>query len=317
MKEFLRKIVFGDDVIREYSTVRIDPGIRERVYLLTEAREWILDISSCHWLLCLDPIVFGVWINNDQKGTLDEKVRYKMSFRDGACPPGKDPAGKAVAVLQVDILDKIEDIGGSLYLFRLANCRIHHVSFIKTRLLYSKYYKKPGLSFYKLKSFAAAYSYPRRVRIISFMSSDYYNIFPMDLLGMIPDAGRFVFGLRHTNLALSRIIEAKKIVVSEVPYVYKDIIYQLGSHHSTKPPSIEHLPFKVIPSPEFKFWIPEWAESCKEVTIRMTKNLGSHMLLMGEWTKDNVLKPPTSNLHHIHFLHFLHQKKKGNPYPLI
>jgi hypothetical protein len=317
MKKLFRKFVFGDMVISEYSTVRIDSGIQERAYLWIEPAELTLDISSCHWLLCLDPIVFGVWIGKEQAGAIEEEATYKIIFRDRACAKDDDPKRKAVAILQMDLVDKIDEVGGFLYLFRLADCRIHHVSFIKSRLLYLKYYKRPGLSFYKLKSFAAAYSYPRKVRVISFMSGDYYNIFPMDLLGIVPGAGRFVFGLRHTNLALARIIEARKIVVSEVPFKYKDIIYQLGSHHSTNPPPIEKLPFNVVRSPEFRFWIPEWAQSCKEVTILKTKDLGSHMLLIGEWTKDTILNPPTSNLYHIHFLHFLHQIKKGNPYPLV
>ena len=53
----------------------------------------------------------------------------------------------------------------------------------------------------------------------------------MDLVGDIPPSSRYVFGLRHTNVTLARIIEAKKLVVSEIPYEYKEIIYQLGKHH--------------------------------------------------------------------------------------
>jgi hypothetical protein len=317
MKAFFLKMIFGEAVIKEYSTVKVDGEIREKVYLQTGAGGPILDVSTCHWLLCLDPIVFGVWAGKEQIAALDKKGGYTLYFRDEACPRGKDPGKNAVAVLQMDLLDKIEEEKGTLFLFRLVDCRIHPISFVKTRLLYSKFYKKPGLSFYKLKSFAAAYSYPRRVRIISFRGDDYYNIFPMDLLGDIPQAGRYVFGLRHTNLALSRIIEAKKIVVSEIPFGYKEMIYRLGSHHSTNPPSIGELPFGVIPSPDLRFWIPEWAESCKEIRILRTMNLGSHMLLWGEPVTETILKPATAHLHHIHFLYFLHQKKKGNPYPLV
>jgi hypothetical protein len=337
MKEIFRKLLFGDAVIREYSTVRIGDEIRERVYLQIgagerrESRERsergeqgehskrgerILDVSACHWVLCLDPIVFGVWVEKGRTGAFDEKAPYKMYFRDEAWLPGADPAKNAIATLQVDFLNKIEEAKGSLFLFRLDSCRIHPISSLKTWLLYYKYYKKPGLSFQKLKSFVAAYSYPRRVRIISFRDEDYYNIFPMDLLGDIRQAGRFVFGLRHTNRTLSRIIEAKKILVSEVPFGYKDSIYQLGSHHSASPPSLEVLPFGVLASPDFKFWIPEWAESCKEIRILQTMNLGSHMLLWGEPVNETFLKPASDHLHHIHFLLYLRQKSKGLSYPL-
>src|SRR6185436_18484528 len=97
--------------------------------------------------------------------------------------------------------------------------KIYHVNFFKTFLLFFKYYKKPKYSFGKYKSLIAAYSYPRRVRIISFKQDDYFNIFPMDLLGEIPQSGKYIFGLRHTNVALAKIIHARKMVVSEVPYV--------------------------------------------------------------------------------------------------
>src|SRR4029077_16258381 len=114
-------------------------------------------------------------------------------------------------------------------------------------------------------------------------------IFPMDLLGTIPGCNKHVFGLRHTNVALPKIIETGKMVVSEVPCEYKDIIYKLGSHHSVAPPSLDMLPFNVLTTEKFGFYIPEWAENYKEVQITRTINLGSHMLLWGEWEKENKL----------------------------
>ena len=47
----------------------------------------------------------------------------------------------------------------------------------------------------------------------------------MDLLGEIPQSGKYIFGLRHTNVALPKIIETKKIVVSEVPYIYRTEVF--------------------------------------------------------------------------------------------
>jgi hypothetical protein len=315
MKEFFRKLIFGDTDIREYSTIRIDDEIKEKVYLQCGAGSTI-DVSLCHWVLCLHPVVFGVWLSSGQ-GVPDEKAGCSMYFRDAACRQGADPGRGALAVLQLDLVDKIEEREGCLYLFRLNACRIHHISFIRTRLIYSKYYKKPGLIFNKLKSFVAAYSYPRRVRIISFRDEGYYNIFPMDLLGDIPQAGRYVFGLRHTNTALARIIEAKKIVVSEVPFGSKETIYRLGSHHSTSPPSIGELAFGVIPSRLYGFWVPEWAESYKEIRILRTMDLGSHMLMWGEPVGESRMKPDTPHLYNIHYLLYLHQKAKGFSYPLV
>jgi hypothetical protein len=315
MKGLFRKLVFGETVIREYATVKIGDKIQEQVYLQGADGGPVLDVSACHWIFCLDPLVFGVWMEKDAMGGIDGSASCKLIFRNKPLRSGESPEKGALAVAQLDPVDKIEESKGCLFLLRLRSCQVHHIPSFKTRLLYSKYYKKPGLSFDKLISFATAYSYPRRVRIVSFRGEDYYNIFPMDLIGDISRAGRYAFGLRHTNLALSRIIGEKKIAVSEVSFAKKEMIYQLGSHHSTNPPSIDKLPFGVVASPEFGFWIPDWADSCKEIRILRTIDLGSHMLLWGEVVGETLLKPASEHLHHIHFLLYLHQREKGVQYP--
>ena len=209
--------------------------------------DFIIDISAIHWLLCLDPVVFGVWLAKDTYSTASRwtKEDLRMYFCDSFRMILAMSKKNAVAIVTLDYFDKIDEPGGTLYLLKLVGCKIYHVNFLKTFVLFHKYYKKPKFSFEKYKSLIAAYSYPRRVRIISFKQDDYFNIFPMDLLGEIPASGKYVFGLRHTNATLAKIIEAKKIVVSEVPYLYKDIIYELGKHHGGNPPSPASLPFSI------------------------------------------------------------------------
>ncbi len=223
MKSIFRKILFGDTEIKEYATITVNDEIKERVYLKTNKN--IIDISQNHFLLCLEPIVFGIWIKNGKDiSTTDESSGYKMYFTNSDGDIKKD----VVADLTLDFFERINEKNGELVLLKLRKSNIYHINIIKAYLLYFKFYKKPKLSFAKLKSFASAYSYPRRVRIISFKQGDYYNIFPMDLLGDISEDNRYVFGLRHTNTALSKIIETKKVVFSECSFEYKDIIYKLG-----------------------------------------------------------------------------------------
>jgi hypothetical protein len=317
MTGLFRKLVFGETVIREYATVKIGDGIQEQVYLQGAAGGPVLDVSAFHWVFCLDPLVFGVWMEKGAMGSIDGSASCRLIFRDKSLRSGDNPEKGALAVALLDPVDQIEESKGFLFLLRLRSCEVHHISSFKTRLLYSKYYKKPGLSYDRLISFATAYTYPRRVRVVSFRGEDYYNIFPMDLVGDISQAGRYAFGLRHTNLALSRIIGAKKIVVSEVSFAKKEVIYQLGSHHGTNPPPIDKLPFGVLTSPAFGFWIPDWADSCKEIRILRTIDLGSHMLLWGEPVGETVVGPASEHLYHIHFLQYLHQKQNGSAYPLV
>ncbi|HLZ88514.1 MAG TPA: hypothetical protein VKQ52_14770, partial [Puia sp.] len=109
----------------------------------------------------------------------------------------------------------------------------------------------------------------------------------------------------------------RRIVVAEAPAKYKPMIYQLGRNHSAAPPPLNELPFGTVQTREFGFFVPEWVESYKEITIDKTLDLGSHMLLCGQWHDDVQLKPATPRLHHIHFLHFLYLKGRGLTYPVI
>jgi len=310
MKKLLRRLLFGHAVISEYSTVTVNEEINEKVYLQAGG---IIDISQCQFLLCLEPVVFGVWI---EKSFIKDNGEYKMYFKTSHGE--KNSKEKTLATINLVFFDEIENENKILLLLKLKNTKIYHTNFIKAHLLYNRFYKKPGFSFNKLKSFVAAYSYPpRKVRIISFKQDDYFNIFPMDLLGDINENNHYVFGLRHTNITLSKIIETKKIVVSEVSYKYKNVIYQLGKHHGSNPPTLDSLSFKTIQSEKFGFYIPEWIYSYKEIEILKTIDLGSHMLLWGKVVNEKTLSPSSGNLYHIHFLQYYHQKLKGLDYPLV
>src|SRR5580692_10644343 len=65
MSRLLDKILSGGMPIREYSTVLLGKEAWERVYL--ETRGVVRDVSLDHWLLSLEPLIFGVWIAQDDK----------------------------------------------------------------------------------------------------------------------------------------------------------------------------------------------------------------------------------------------------------
>jgi hypothetical protein len=306
MKSLIRKWLMGDTVFSEYSKITAPDDLQQKVWLRVNGD--IKEVSANHWLLCIEPIIFGVWLEKDVTHN-----DYEIYF-GGVVNKDKSKIDQPEAVLIMDLLDHVEESNGTLLILRLRKSQIYHIGFIKRYLLFLRYYKKGGLTFSRFKSFVSAYSYPRRIRIVSFRQNNYYNIFPMDLLGDISQYKRYVFGLRHTNVALPKIIESGKLVVAEVPYIYKDVIYQLGKHHSGSPPSVDSLPFKTIPSKNFAFPIPDWVESYKEISILKTINMGSHMLLWGELIDETQLTKPLEHLFLIHFLHYLHQKNKGLPY---
>jgi hypothetical protein len=328
MKPYLRRILFGASEIREFVTVDADFDIGERVYL--EAGHVSIDVSRHQWLLGLDPIVMGVWIDSADVAAAARQGESKLYFygekkgneMDGrrgrsrerpipeatALRSGRTGMGSAVAEMTLEFFDQLEEENGILLLLKVKRSRIRHIHPLRAWLLYRKFYKKPGFDFDRLKAYAAAFSYPRRVRIVSCEKDrDHHYLFPMDLVGDIGLAGRYLFGLRHTNVALDRILELEKMVVSEVPAAHKSVIYQLGKGHLQAPPRLDELPFPVTSTATFGFYVPEWAESYREIRIRKTINLGSHLLLWGEPVSFQQIASPCPHLYHIHFLYYLYK----------
>ena len=307
---WLTRLLLGDSAVREYATVTVDGPVTEKVWLEINGN-WI-DVSANQFLFCLEPIVYGIWLNEPKVFLIGDV--FKLYFTPATATGITE---NAFAIATVSLLDSIETENGTLFLLRQLKTSIRHINAVKTRFLFYKYYKKPSFTFPQLKALAAAYSYPRRVRIVSFKQDDYYNIFPMDLLGDLWQHNYYVFGLRNTNKTLPRILDEKKLVACEVPGDCSQLIYQLGSHHSKTPPRVDELPFKTVKSEVFNFFVPDWAGSYKEVGIKKSINLGSHTLLFGEVINNAVLKQLPNNLCHIHYLLQLYHKRKGYNYPAI
>jgi hypothetical protein len=304
MKTLIRKLLMGDVDFSDYVKVKIDGNLTEKVFLETAGA--VKDVSQQHALFCIEPIIFGIWF--DKSEWQPQKKQYEVYQLYFGAAPG---AGKPEATMTLVFFDCIEDGNLVLLLLKLEKSSVYHLSPLKNFLIYYRYYRRDGMLFPKFKSHVCAYSYPRKIRLVSFRQDDYYNIFPMDLLGDIERHGKFVFGLRHSNIAQQKIIDTRKILVAEVPVEHQKILFQLGKHHSTKPPAISALPFEVMTSKNFSFYIPSWVESYKEINITKTINLGSHLLLYGEVKEKVVLKPSSAHVYMLHFLHLLHQKNRG------
>jgi hypothetical protein len=299
MKKLIRKMLMGDSSFTEYARVTMPDEIPQKIYL--EAGGQFTEVSITHFLLCIEPIIFGIWLGKDTAP--GKNYRLYFGSRD-----------KPEAVLDLEFFNLIKDEKGSLLLLKLQQSHIYHLSAIKNFLIWYRYYSRDKMSFSKFKTHVCAYSYPRRIRIISFRQQDYYNIFPMDLLGDISLQGKYVFGLRHSNVAIKRIIETGKLLVAEVPFHQHNIIFQLGKHHSSQAPALPDLPFETTTSKNFGFPVPSFAESYKEINITQTLSLGSHMLLWGNVQDSVQLIAPGQHLYMVHFMHYLHQKNKGIVY---
>ena len=303
MRKFIKNILYRNINIKEYTSITLNKSISEKVFFETAGSR--TDVSGDHWALCLQPLVFGIWISN-HLFDLSQNKSCRLLF--------EEKNGKKLATVRLSTLDGIKEKEGCLLLTRAEECKLFHVSSIESSLLYNVFYRKPGYSFKIYKSYVSAFTYPRKVRLVSFKKAEYYNIFPMDFIGEISQTNYYVFGLRHTNRTMAEMINEKKVAVSEVSCNYKEYIYQLGTHHSSQPPPLERLPFKTVESKNFAFPIPSDASRYNEINLIRSINLGSHMLLWGESKYGEINSVANEQLYHIHFLLDLFLERKGNAY---
>ena len=302
----------GDATFTAYSKITAEGKLQQKAWLKND--RVVYEISTTHFLLCIEPIVFGVWLPFLEGSQNINKAEPFVIYLGGRY--NGTEFQRAEAKMFVQPLEILEEPGGSLILLKLLKSRIYHLNWLKRYLLFYRYYRDRTMPYLRFKSFVCGYSYPRRVRVVCFKQGDYYNIFPMDLLGDLHDEGRYVFGLRHSNIALQKIISAGKIVVCEFSCQYKDIVYELGKHHSGSPPCLESLAFQTFPSKSFGFPVPAWVDSYTEVKISKTINLGSHMLLWGHRVDEVVFEKPSRPLYLVHFLHYLHHQHSVPDYKL-
>ena len=308
MRNFLKKIFYRNFPVTDYSSITTGDHISEKVFL--KINDATIDVSVNHWAFCLQPVVFGIWLNKQPDISPLPDNNYSLSFEAAT-------SQKKLAEIQLSFFSSIEEKDGTLLLVKVEKCKLFHIPSIESRLLYLLYYRKPGFSFEKFKSYVSAFSYPRKVRIISFQKEDYYNIFPMDFVGQPAKTKYYALGLRLTNKTLNEVIKTKKIVIAEVPFEYKEEIYKLGRHHSSKPLPLEQLPFKIFNSKNFGFPVPKWADAYNEISITRTLNLGSHTLLWGYSEHEEIRNTGRGNLYHVHFLLSLFQKRNGMAYTRV
>lgn len=304
MKRAVNKLLFGSVDIKEFICIGSrEEDIKEKVYL--KAEYLFLDISERQWLLCLEPMIFGVWITDQyQRSILKQSQFYKLLITTSE---DEKTTGGCFVELSLDFFSAIEEDDGMLFLLKVVSSKTFFTDYIRTLSVTARFALKPEQTFLNARYLSGAYAYPRKVYLVSFRQGNYYNFFPMDLLGEVSANDRFVFGLRHTNKSLAGILETRKLVLCEVCAEHKNYLFDLGKHHSSDPPVIDQLPYSVIRTERYEFFVPEWVKGYREISIIKTMNLGRQMLLWGKM--EHRVDPINSEkLYHIHFLRFLSRK---------
>jgi len=293
----LRRLFFKDNVIRTFFITRLQAAeVEEKVFLKNGKAN--IDITTNHAMICLDPFCVAAWIRSKDAANLDHQ-QATIQFKKG---------NKLNASIQVSLIEKTDTPKGILLLYKVEKVKNYQLSLLQRLVFFGWLIRSKKNTFYSREVTSALYSYPRNIIIVSYSDKEYTNIFPMDIHGYIAEENMYLLGLRTTNLTLDKILEAKKVVVSDTDSVDLTTVYNLGKHSSKSPAQKDELPFRTIDSEQFGFPVPDFTGSYKEIEIVRNRKMGFHMLMIGNVVNAKQLKPYPSSLYHVGFLQF----KTGN-----
>ncbi|MDA1094439.1 MAG: flavin reductase [Acidobacteria bacterium] len=121
------------------------------------------------------------------------------------------------------------------------------------------------------------YTSPRPVYVVTVPHGDSFNLFPVDLVSFLGDAG-FFLALRSSSPSIPFMQEDGRLVFSSVPAALRDTIYRLGAHHTRAYDRVDDLGLALTPSPAFGLPAPAQAFRVREFRVLDHRTVGSHVV---------------------------------------
>jgi flavin reductase (DIM6/NTAB) family NADH-FMN oxidoreductase RutF len=282
----LRQVLLGKTNLPQQCTVGIhDPQ--------TEVTVWLhgigapRDVTFEHSIACAAPFTIcvggGEWPLNRDAGK-----RLALRFRE------RDGEKRLLAELGLRHTGTILTDGPALRLFQIHGCKNYCLP--KGRLwahyLHQAYlrWRNKSTSHIRISSRAAhamivSFICPRPVVLVSAVSGDRSNIFPMNLLGRVSE-GYFAFALDSTRLAAPLVAGAGSVALSSIPLEQSEVARQLGKNHKKESVPWNQLPFPTRPSTALGIPVPCFALRVIELHIETIRNLGSHTFFVARVIRD-------------------------------
>ena len=314
MNSFIKKIITNGYGLIDYVPVGIDQ-IKEKS-LLQIGEGSTIDVSEQQFTLAYNPLVIGIVMSYQLFKTIhDEQCIIKLFFVD----TGTTRKISELYLKYYKIPDGWSMDREILVLFHAQRANNYQLNWIRRNIiLWLRYWsnKKARKYFGTLpyglhKQYAAQFSFPRKVVLAAVRDGDFYNLFPIDLHGMLHDQNIYAWGIRHSNKAIPHLRNSKKIVIADVPYTSFQAIYSLGNFKANK---IDGGYSSEIVSRTWQYMLPDFVLSYKEIELVHEENIGSQCLFWGRIIHEEVTKRGKA-LHHVHLLRFLQlQRDEKNNY---
>ena len=282
MRALIGRILFKNKSRKKFIPCRIPSSqVEEKVYFDNKEITW------SHCIVCHDPFYLAIYSN----APLSNQGTVTITKGGG---------------LATEVKVKLKESISSVHVFEITGAQCHQLPYWHQFILQKRYflYKKKD-TFLQGMIYAATYSFPRRVIAVSYRDNSYFNIFPMDFQCFIEKDNVSILGLRTTNTTLKKILESKKVLVSDSTSVDVNTIYDLGRNHSAAPPSVDQLPFGITKSKLFDFYVPDFSASYREFEIACHVELGTHTMMIGSLVNSEKRTSDQSFIHHVHFFEFV------------
>ncbi len=243
------------------------------------------DVTFAHSIACAVPFTIcigdGEWPRHQNPAE-----GLALEFRE------HDGEKRLLAQLGLRQTAAILTEGPALHLFQVDSCKNYCLpqGRLWAHYLHHAYLRWRSTSHIRMsacedRAMIAAFICPRPVVLVSAVSGDRSNMFPMNLLGSVSD-GYFAFALDSTRLAAPLVAAAGAVALSGIPLEQSEVAQRLGKNHKKESVPWNQLPFPTRPSKSLSIPVPCFASRVIELQIETTRNLGSHTFFVARVIRD-------------------------------
>lgn len=270
------------------------------VYLVENARI-IKDITQSQLFVGYSPLIFAFSSAIREKPEEVHLLFTTRPFLPNEIVSKKDAIAR-LSLQRIHILtgsaDTIEFYEGTKGTHRFVSP--FHQSIIQlTNKLYNKTAGNVFLKGNLYKQVQIAYSYPRKICLITVGENSQYNLFPTDLHGQINEQD-YIISLRHEGKACEQVENAGKIALSDMPADEYKRVYSLGKNHTKPLRSASEFDFDPAQSNNFALPLPKNVLSYKELMLEKSFIHGIHKILLFRIVHRETFNATPATLSHVH-----------------
>jgi hypothetical protein len=263
----------------------------------------IKDITNLHVFAGYSPLIFAL---SSPAITSTEHSTIKIAFSQQVLQPNASFSKKgAVAIL---CLKKIKEqkAGPETILYYEGVKGSHHFipafhQFI-IQLHNRLYHKKIGNIFLPgnlYKQVQIAYSLPRNISLVTVGKNSLFNLFPTDLHGPVNE-DYYIISLRHDGKACQQVMNAGRLLLSQVHSELYKTVYALGKNHMQEMKERENYPFGNEVSAKLQLPLPPSVLFYRELELQDSFVHGIHRVMLFKTLYRQRFQAGPSALSHVH-----------------